>query len=157
MRVSEAARLFADGWTAIVRVDPYRVDWRAPDGRWTLGRALPLRAVKLSSAEKANYLTRRPGLRNATDWPDDVPPFEDPSTLLAAPDGMLLVRRLPTLAEPGTRYDVIDRAGNRRTQIVLAANEHILGFGANSLYVIETDDDGIQRLRRHPLYTSLRP
>jgi hypothetical protein len=45
----------------------------------------------------------------------------------------------------------------RRTQLVLEANEHILGFGARSLYVVETDDDGIQRLRRHPLYTSLRP
>lgn len=157
MRRSETARLFADGWTAIVRVDPYRVDWRAPDGRWTLGRPIPVRAVKLTAAEKANYLTRRPGLRNAADWPDDVPPFEDPPTILAAPEGMLLVKRLPTLVEPGTRYDVIDRAGTRRTQIVLSANEHILGFGAHSVYVVETDDDGIQRLRRHPRYTSLRP
>jgi hypothetical protein len=157
MRVSETARLFTDGWTAIVRVDPYRVDWRAPDGRWTLGRPIPVRAVKLNSAEKANYLKGRPGLRNATDWPTDVPPFEDPSTIIAAPEGMLLVKRLPTLVEPGTRYDVINRAGNRRTQIVLSANEHILGFGTNSVYVVATDDDGIQRLRRHPLFTSLRP
>lgn len=72
-------------------------------------------------------------------------------------EGLLLVRRLPTLAEPGTRYDVIDRTGNRRTQLVLPSNEHILGFGAQSIYVVETDTDGIQRLRRHPLSTSLRP
>lgn len=78
-------------------------------------------------------------------------------TLLAAPGGQLLVRRLPTLAEPGTRYDVIDRSGNRRTQLVLAANEHILGFGVGSVYVVETDGDGIQRLRRHPWSASPRP
>lgn len=157
MRAGESALLFSDGWTAVVRVDPYRVDWRAFEGRWTPGRPIQTRAVRLSAAEKAAYLRRKPGFRNATDWPDELPPFEDPSTLLASPDGSLLLKRLPTLVEPGTRYDVIDRAGNRRAQAVLAANEHILGVGASSLYVVETDGDGLQRLRRHPLYPSLRP
>ena len=154
---SETPLLFFDGWIAVVRLDPYRVDWRAPDGRWTLGRPLPFRPVRMTAAEKAAYVERHPGLRNATDWPAELPPFENPVTLLASPDGLLLVKRLPTLAEPGTRYDVIDRAGNRRTQLVLPANEHVLGFGTNSLYVVVTDDDGIQRLRRHPLFVSLRP
>ena len=157
MSASESPLLLTDGWTAIVRLDPYRVDWRAPNGSWTLGRPLPVRRVRMSAAEKASYLKRHPGLRNATDWPEELPPFQNPVTLLGSPDGLLLVKRLPTLSEPGTRYDVIDRAGTRRAQLVLAANEHILGFGANSMYVVETDDDGIQRLRRHPLYTSLRP
>jgi hypothetical protein len=84
-----------------------------------------------------------------------MPPFETPVTLLASPDGHLLVHRLPTLAEPGVRYDVIDRAGNRVTQVVLGWKEHVLGFGARSVYVVTTDDDGIQRLRRHP-WPSLR-
>ena len=157
LSVSETAWLFFDGWVAVVRLDPYRVDWRAPDGRWTLGRPLPFRSVRMTQAEKSAYIGRHPGLRNATDWPEELPPFENPVTLLASPDGLLLVKRLPTLAEPGTRYDVVDRAGNRRTQLVLPANEHVLGFGTNSLYVVVTDDDGIQRLRRHPLFVSLRP
>ena len=157
LQTSESPLLFNDGWVAVVRIDPYRVDWRSPDGNWTSGRPLPMRAIRVTAAEKAAYIRRKPGFRNATDWPSDMPPFETPVTLLAAPDGQLLVKRLPTLAEPGTRYDVIDRAGNRLTQLVFAANEHILGFGARSVYVVETDDDGIQRLRRHPLYPSLRP
>jgi hypothetical protein len=157
LRSSEEPLLFSDGWVAVTRIDPYRVDWRAPDGKWTLGRPLLARPVRLTAAEKAAYLKRKPGFRNATDWPSEMPPFETPVTLLASPDGRILVKRLPTLAEPGTRYDVIDRAGNRVTQIVLPANEHILGFGARSVYIVVTDDDGIQRLRRHPLYTSLRP
>ncbi|HEX6942331.1 MAG TPA: hypothetical protein VF128_05355 [Gemmatimonadaceae bacterium] len=153
----ETPLLFFDGWVAIARIEPYRVDWRAPDGRWTLGRPLPIRAARMTPAEKAAYIKRKPGFRNATDWPPELPPFENPVTLLASPDGRLVVRRLPTLAEPGTRYDVIDREGRRRTQLVLPVNERILGFGARSVYVVVTDDDGIQRLRRHPMYTSLRP
>jgi hypothetical protein len=151
---SEKPQLFFDGWVAIVRLDPYRVDWRAPDGRWTLGKPLPVRSVRMTGAEKAAYIARNSWSRNATDWPDELPPFENPVTLLASPDGRVLVKRLPTLAEPATRYDVIDRAGKRVTQLVLPGNEHIIGFGATSVYVVVTDDDGIQRLRRHPYSAS---
>jgi hypothetical protein len=157
LRAGEAPLLFSDGWIAVARLDPYRVDWRAPDGRWTLGTPLPLRVIRLDAAEKAAYIARKPGQRNATDWPAELPPYEDPSTLLESPEGMLLVKRLPTRAEPGTRYDAIDRTGKLRGQLVLGNNEHILGFGARSVYVVETDSDGIQRLRRHPWLTSLRP
>ena len=153
----ETPLLFFDGWVAIARIEPYRVDWRAPDGRWSLGKPLSARPIRLSEAEKAAYIKRNSWSRNATDWPSELPPFENPVKLLASPDGRLVVKRLPTLAEPGTRYDVIDRAGNRVGQIVLPQNEYILGFGARSVYVVVTDDDGIQRLRRHPMYTSLRP
>jgi hypothetical protein len=154
---AETAILFSDGWIAVVRIDPYRVDWRAPNGTWTLGRQLPVRAVRVTGAEKAAYIARQSGFRNATDWPEEFPAFETPATILASPDGRLLVKRLPTLAEPGTRYDVIDRAGSRRAQLVLAATEHVLGFGAGSIYVVTTDDNGIQHLRRHPWPTSQRP
>ena len=157
LQTGESALLFADGWVAVVRIDPYRVDWRSAEGNWTLGRPLPMRAIRTTAAEKAAYITRKPGFRNATDWPGEMPPFEAPVTLLASPDGRLLVNRLPTLAESGTRYDVIDRAGNRVTQVVLSAKEHILGFGTRSVYVVATDNDGIQRLRRHPWLASQRP
>jgi hypothetical protein len=156
MRTNEEPLLFPDGWVAVARIDPYRVDWRAPDGRWALGRPLPFRAARTTDAERAAYLARKPGFRNATDWPDEVPPFEAPVTLLASPEGHLLIKRLPTRAEAATRYDVIDRTGGRRAQILLAANQRILGVGASSVYVIETDNDGIQRVSRHP-WTSLRP
>lgn len=157
LSASESSLLLTDGWTAIVRLDPYRVDWRAPNGSWVLGRPLPVHRTRMNAAEKAAYLTRHPGLRSATDWPDELPPFQNPVILLGSPDGLLLVQRLPTLSEPGTRYDIIDRAGNRRAQLVLSSNEHILGFGARSVYVIETDHDGIQRLRRHAWVPSTRP
>lgn len=153
----ETPLLFPDGWVAIARIEPYRVDWRTPEGRWLSGKPLSARPIRMSEAEKAAYIRRNSWSRNATDWPVELPPFENPVKLLASPDGRLVLRRLPTLADPGTRYDVIDRAGNRVRQLVLPANEYIIGFGARSVYVVATDDDGIQRLRRHPMFRSPPP
>ena len=35
-------------------------------------------------------------------------------------------------------------------QLIMSPNECIVSLGAKSVYVAVTDDDGIQRLRRHP-------
>jgi hypothetical protein len=44
----------------------------------------------------------------------------------------------------------VNRRGGLDGQLVLATNERVVGFGARSVYLSVTDDDGIQRLRRHP-------
>jgi hypothetical protein len=104
----------------------------------------------MSVGERTAYAERNRWARNATDWPDRLPPFDTPTSIFASPDGLLVLKRLGSASERDTHYDVIDRTGVRRSQLVLRPNEHIVGFGATSVYVIETDDDGIQRLRRHP-------
>ena len=141
--------LFADGWLAIARLEPYRVDWRSPDGQWIRGAPLPFRPVPMSDRERDAYIANHRWARNATDWPETAPPF-DMSPLLSSPDGRLVIARLPSADNPDTRYDLIDRRGVSTGQLLLAANERILGFGAVATYVIATDDDGIQRLQRHP-------
>jgi len=148
--VREVPLLLVDGWTAVARVEPYRVDWRSPDGRWTLGAPIPVPSIRMNERERKAYSDRHPGFRNASDWPAVLPPFDSPTSLFSTPDGWLVIKRLPSASEPETRYDLIDKTGVRRSQLVLRPNEHILGFGAASVYVIETDDDGIQRLQRHP-------
>jgi hypothetical protein len=85
-----------------------------------------------------------------TDWPATLPPYRSPVLLLASPAGRLLVPRLPTATRPEARYDVVNRRGGLDGQLVLATNERVVGFGARSVYLSVTDDDGIQRLRRHP-------
>ena len=40
---SESALLFPDGWIAVARQRPYRIDWRSPDGKWTSGAHCPCR------------------------------------------------------------------------------------------------------------------
>ena len=108
----------------------------------------------MNETERKAYSDRHPGFRNATDWPEFLPPFDSPTSLFATADGWLVIKRLSSSSEPETRYDLVDKSGVRRSQLILPRNEHILGFGAASVYVIETDDDGIQRLRRHP-YTAV--
>lgn len=151
LNVGEGALLFNDGWMAIVRLDPYRIDWRAPGGQWTRGAALPFPTIPMNERERQAYVLRNPWAQRAPDWPEVLPPFDTTpyGTFLASPDGSLVVRRLPSANQPENRYDVIDRRGALQAQRVLPTNQHILGFGRQSVYVITTDDDGIQRLSRH--------
>jgi hypothetical protein len=145
----EEPLLFADGWLAIARLEPYRVDWRSPDGRWIHGAPLPFRPVPMNDRERDAYIANHRWARNATDWPETAPPF-DSSPLLSSPDGRLVIARLPSADKPGARYDLIDRRGVSTGQLLLAADQRVLGFGGAAIYVITTDDDGIQRLQRHP-------
>jgi hypothetical protein len=149
LAVSDAAMLFPDGWVAVARVQPYRVEWWSPDGRWIRGGLLPFTAVRVNEREQAAYAERNSWARGATQWPDVLPPFDGLTELVASPEGLLLVPRLPTASRPETRYDVVDRSGTLRGEIVLAPNQRIAGFGRRSVYVMETDDDGIQRVQRH--------
>jgi len=148
--------ILADGWVVVRRVDPYRVDWRSPTGSWRRGPAIPYPVVPVTDREKAFYLQRRsaegrsppPGIK--LEWPETVPPVEVSSPMLQAPDGTVLVRRYPTADAPGTTYDVINRQGMREYQLVLPASERVVGFGSALVYVTVTDEDGLQRLQRHP-------
>jgi hypothetical protein len=165
----ELAQPYSDGWLAVARLDPYRVDWRSPDGRWTLGKPLPFEEIVIDEREEEAYAERReresgtprkgakaqvparpsrgPRLERAT--AKVFPPFLEQESLFAAPDGRLLVRRVQTADHPENRYDVINRKGELEGQIILEDGETILGMGRKWLYVVEVDEDGIQWLRRH--------
>ena len=44
--------LHADGWLAVVRARPYRVEWRRPDGTWVVGPALPAGRMAIARTER---------------------------------------------------------------------------------------------------------
>lgn len=84
-------------------------------------------------------------------WPAFLPPFLNERTvLLAERAGRVVVRRTPDAARPGTSYDDVDRTGTLVARVALGERAHLVGFGARSAYVVETDEDGLQWLRRHP-------
>jgi hypothetical protein len=56
LKTEDLAVLFVDGWTAIARADPYRVDWRDPAGRWTNGARIPEERATLSHEDKCDFL-----------------------------------------------------------------------------------------------------
>jgi hypothetical protein len=86
---------------------------------------------------------------DADAWPAAIPPFQ-PFPLVAAPDGSLLILRTRTVDSPGHRYDRVSRLGQLTGWLELSATEQLAAIGVHGAYVITTDDDGIQRLQRHP-------
>lgn len=167
LAAQDLALLFPDAWLAVVYHEPYRVDWRSPDGSWVRGSPLPFERTPLTRSERCAALQRRFGVlpqscdhASVPNWPDVVPaflPITKPTmsapaspTLFAAPDGRLVIRRTPLASSPSNRYDVIDRFGTLPMVLVLPANEAIIGFGAGSIYVITTDQNDLQWIRRHP-------
>jgi hypothetical protein len=161
--VPDDVAVFADGWIAIVRPDPYRVDWCSPRGTCTEGAALSKERIAMTAREKQAYLeaARAEHLGPKTDkveetfgWPSYVPPFASPSGLdgsavLAMPDGRAMVSRLPTADARMNRYDIVTRSGVVAAQLHLPLNERVIGFGAKTIYIRRVDADGDQYLRRH--------
>jgi len=154
--VGEEPLIFGDGWVAVVRLDPYRVDWRSPDGRWTRGAALPFEVIAVNAREREAFVARRAsatGNKPVTPpddaWPETIPPFGT-RPLLAAPDGAVLVLRNATADHPGNRYDLVDRRGRLVARIELPRTESIAALGARGAYVVVTDEDGLQHIERRP-------
>ena len=149
--------LFHDGWVAVARVEPYRVDWFAADGRLTRGAELPRKRVRVDDGVKRWVLEEnardagRPSQRPEdiqADWPEAMPPFLN-NSLVAAPDGLLWIRRAATEPAAKTTYDVVSRQGKLVRRVVMSRGERVVGFGTNAVYSVAVDDEGIQRLRRH--------
>lgn len=157
--ISDQAVSFTDGWIAVARLDPYRVDWIDPAGAMHRGTTIAGGSTVLDLKEKRHYLAGlaakdgkpagEPG--DIVNWLPALPPFWGYTTaLFPAPDGRLLIERVPTAMQPAPHYDVVDRQGALRGTLTLKAGERILGFGTRSVYVATADDDGIETLRRHP-------
>jgi hypothetical protein len=153
--VPEQAILFPDGWIAITRLAPYRVDWIAPDGKVTVGPDLGWKPVKVDDREKRAYTVRlskqfgRPLDHSRSPWAAFVPPI-GVKLPIASPDGSVVIPRSQWSGMEDVRYDVVDRKGTLLGQIVMADNERIVGFGKDGVYVAVADEDGIERLRKHP-------
>ncbi len=157
---AEEAHLANDGWVAVVRLDPVRVDWRAPDGTWRNGKPLPLPAIVVDAAERRAIIAVRAEQRQrlltqgAPVAPDPplptlLPPL-DHLQALGLPDGRILLRRRSQYSAPSARYVIVNRAGRVDGELRLGPNEEVVGFGPRSVYITFKDDDDVQRLRRHP-------
>jgi hypothetical protein len=159
LAVKEPAALSADGWMAVVRRNPYRVDWRRPDGGTVKGQTLAYDRVRVDDAEKAfvmqAWAAERDGRRrdpnSVRDWPAYYPPYSTATvgTLLFAGDGKAVVRRATTRRAPQARYDVIDRTGRLVARVALPPDATLAGFGTGAAYVVTVDGDGLQKLSVH--------
>lgn len=165
LRVGEPWIVHPDGHLAVVRIEPFRVDWRSPEGRWTRGAALPIPVIRMSEREKQASLARTAASNRgggqppsplpkelqtpADEWPDVMPPYIG-DRLYLTPSGDVLIARQPSADHRGIAYYAVDRAGKLLGILELKDNEAIGGFGARSIYIIESDADDLKYIRRHP-------
>jgi hypothetical protein len=152
----EQVQLFPDGWIAMVRIEPYRVDWRLPTGEIRRGPNLPWEAPRSDATEKRAFEDRqrkrmgeryRP-TRDDYPWAARLAPIRPGS--LPTPEGFILVSRSQWSRVTDSRYDLVDRRGSVVGRLALPDSERVVGFGPRSVYVAATDGDGFQFLRRHP-------
>ncbi|HJU75022.1 MAG TPA: hypothetical protein VJ717_14860 [Gemmatimonadaceae bacterium] len=159
----------ADGRVAIVRPDPYRVDFIDPSGQRRDGATLPYERIPVTDAIKARWreeqrqpvpvmtvlrtgggsvTMQRPRYEEPRRWPKHLPPFHAKPPYLA-PDGRVWVQRA---LRPDERplYDVIAEGGRFVEKVRLRRRCHITAFGATSVYVVCREDDDLEFLERHP-------
>ena len=164
-----------DGRLAVVRAGDYHVEWREPNGRMVRGAAVPFERLPVTMEERMGYVRhfllnsniggrgeegalsavpaemleeksmREMATRNS--FAETKPPFTD-SPPLIGPDGTLWVERSTRLGE-AQLWDVFDAAAALVSRVRLPPQRHLGGIGVRSLYVIATDDDGVQRLERY--------
>ena len=164
MREEDAVATFPDGWIAIARVRPYRVDWCPPARACARGMTIETARGSINDAAKARYLTFLSVLRRSlgggrnwdveetTGWPEHPPPFVvppfslDASAALAASDGSVVVHRFDASDRHVNSYDVVRRTSRLVARIELPITDRIVGFGSRTVFVASTDDLGVQRV-----------
>jgi len=80
LSAEDQALLFRDGWLALVRVEPYGIEWRSPDGRWSGMSRLPAPILKVTDTERcfamARWFRKAPcDPSSLPGWPSYIPPF----------------------------------------------------------------------------------
>lgn len=153
LQVDEQAVLCPDGWIALARAGPYRIDWRSPAGEVVPGTPVRERAVRVTAREKRAAMARHSHLKTISPdalehWPRVMPPFTR-DALVCAPDGHLLVHRMPTADDAANRYDVINRQGARVARIELPGGQRLVGAGRHVVYAVARDTLGVERLLRY--------
>lgn len=162
----EQAAAFCDGTIAVVRLDPYRIEWRAPDGQVIVGAPLDDAPRELTPSMKNAYLratvrqreairSAPPAIRSALlaryeEFPTHLPPI-DAFALIAADDSLLYVRKpwLPT--DSVRQYDVFRRGGVRVATLTMPPNERLLAATPGHWFTVmtgEMDEEVVVRYER---------
>lgn len=152
-----------DGRVALVRGADYHVDWFAR-GERVSGRPVPITRLPVRDADKAD-VTNPANQKQASfsangvsatmnmpapqfdDWPEVLPAFR-PRSPVVSPDGRLWVERFRAAGDSVPVFDVFDATGNAVARLTLPRRTRLIGFGAETLYLVRIDDDDLQHVER---------
>lgn len=156
LRGEEQAILFPDGWVAIARQSPYRVEWRTAAGRHLSGPTLQTERVPVNEQLKRAVIAQElAGLKVPNEvrprdlgvWPSHVPPFTD-DALIAMADGRLMIRRTTLPGQSHVQYDLIRRDGRLGSVLQVRTATRVVAASRRFMYVATVDADGVETLSR---------
>jgi hypothetical protein len=135
--------ILSDGSVWVARVIENRVDWRAPDGRWTEGDALPDRVLEVTEYDRELFYRKFPPELRATaeqlPFAAVKPPFESG---FSSPAGTVWLEKSRAPADSARRYHEVDRAGRLIRDIRVPGRGRIVALGAEVALVAERVTDG---------------
>ena len=177
---SDVMLVSPDGRVALVRHDPFSVDFVSETGQRTRGQPIRYEKVKVSEGHKEEWrerqrgatmlmMTNDNGRRSATmtpqrdvqdpeEWGGEfMPPFlTGTNNVLFSTDGYLWIARTGPAGQPPT-YDIVDRGGNVVQRVILPKRHRLLGFGNGAVYVARLDEDDLQYLQKYRFTMPDRP
>lgn len=171
----DAWNVTPDGRLAVVRSADYHVEWREADGRLTTGPKIPFERRPVSMRDRLDHIRQfmhnssisgkngdvglsplpaemlaENSIREVAEYQEHAtehPPFVG-SLPLVGPDGTLWVER-SVLPGRAPLFDIIGPDGAVARRVQLPAQRRLIALGTRWLYVVQTDDDGLQRLERY--------
>lgn len=175
------------GRVAVVRAADYRVEWIEPDGRRTSGPRVAWKPIPVTATDRSDFIRRAlatsgtsskggvdrpPGGLSAvpaeemtdkvvaelvanTTFAETKAAFTDAAPMIA-PDGSLWVERsMP--ADAASVWDLFDAGGRPTASWQLPRGRRLAGVGRGRVYLVATDDDGVERLERYRLPANSTP
>ena len=88
-------------------------------------------------------------------FPASLPPFEEDGAWVS-PGGDIWVARSRSANDGVSVIDVLDDAGARRGSLRLPQARRVLTLDRHGVYLVHTDDDGLQWVERYPWPAGLR-
>jgi hypothetical protein len=166
--VQQAAKVFApndlfgvlpDGTAWIARGRENRVDWRSPDGKWTVGQTHAYTKTPVTQADKDRVLAQvrehgkqfgmPQGLRVEYPFAEHKPPFE---LALGRPNGEVWLQRPRHGDASALVYDVFDRKGVWRQEVGFPSDAALAGFGSEgAIYATIKNGDGSRTVARYKM------
>lgn len=165
-----------DGSVAVVRAEPFHVEWIRPDGSVVRGPEVDYRPVDVGTSEKERYLdelassglsvgvTMENGVRSmrfrrggagggAQERAAQLRELAWPEHLPAFRAGGVLVGSRGRLwvqrfvaVGDPTRYDLFDRTGRRIATATLPPGRRVIGFDDDRVFAVNVDDLGLHWL-----------
>lgn len=142
--------LLPNGTVWIARGGAHQVDYRLPDGSWTVGGPAAYATVRSTDADRGVMR----GLPAAAGIPVEAvqyAPVKGPFIeARAAADGEVWTWRTQAAPKSEERYTVFRPGVAESHDVVLPLYHRVVGLGMHSVYVAERLEDGRWRVTRHP-------